>query len=417
VRPDYAEALRNRGVTLHELKRFDEALASYEQALAVRPDYAEALSNRGTSLHELKRFKDALASYDHALGVLPNYAEALHNRGVTLHELKRFDEALASYEQALAVRPDYTRAHFNEAICRLVIGDFDRGWEKFDRYFNRYYQFRRPGVSNRTALAVIAGKTILLHARLGFGDTIQFCRYVPLVAELAARVILEVQAPLHGLMSTLPGAAQIATRGDPLPDFDVQCLLESLPFVFGTRLETIPSATPYLRVSSQAIMNWNARLVGSRARPRIGLAWSGDPMNWNDHNRSMRLGSLLPLLELSATFVSLQKDVHAGDAAVLKARSDVLHFGDELKDFSDTAGLLSNLDLIISVDTSVVHLAGALAKPVWVMLPFIPDWRWLLDRDDSPWYPTARLFRQDDSRAWESVIVRVHAALQDFLRN
>ncbi len=192
---------------------------------------------------------------------------------------------MASYEQALAVRPDYARVHFNEAICRLLIGDFDRGWEKFDRYFNSYYQFRRLGVSNRTALAAIAGKTILLHARLGFGDT------MPLLAEFAARVILEVQAPLRGLMSTLPGAAQIVTRGDPLPDFDVQCLLESLPLVFGTRLETIPSTTPYLRVSSQAMMNWNARLGGPRRCPRIGLAWSGDPMNWNDHNRSMRLGS------------------------------------------------------------------------------------------------------------------------------
>src|SRR5215470_451465 len=400
VRPNFAEALSNRGLTLHELKRFDEALSSYDQALAVRPDYAEALRNRGLTLHKLKRFDEALASYEQALTVRPNYAEALSNRGLTLHELKRFDEALASYEQARTARPDYAGVHFNEAICRLVIGDFDRGWEKFDRYINRY-QFRPLGVSNRTSLAAIAGRTILLPSRLGFGDTIQFCRYVPLVAELAARVILEVQAPLHELMSTLPGAAQIVTRGDPLPNFDVQCLLESLPLVFGTRLETIPSATPYLRVPSQAIMNWNARLGGPRGRPRIGLAWSGDPMNWNDHNRSMRLGSLLSLFDLNATFVSLQKDVRAGDAAVLKARSDVLHFGDELKDFSDTAALLSNLDLIISVDTSVVHLAGALAKPVWVMLPFIPDWRWLLDRDDSPWYPTARLFRQDNSRSWE----------------
>jgi tetratricopeptide (TPR) repeat protein len=390
-------------------------LTSFEQALAVRSDFAEALHNRGLTLHELKRFDEALTSFEQALAVRPDYAEALHNRGLTLYELKRFDEALTSFEQALAVRPDFAGAHFNEAMCRLLIGDFDRGWEKFDR-FDRYYQLRHLGVSKRTALVAIAGKAILLHARLGLGDTIQFCRYVPLVAELAARVILEVQAPLHGLMSTLPGAAQIVTRGDPLPNFDIQCLLESLPLAFGTRLETIPSATPYLRVSSQAMMNWNARL-GGPGRPRIGLAWSGDPMHWNDHNRSMRLGSLLSLLDLNATFVSLQKDVRAGDAAVLKARSDVLHFGDGLKDFSDTAALISNLDLVISVDTSIVHLAGALAKPVWVMLPFIPDWRWLLDRDDSPWYPTARLFRQDDSRAWESVIARVHAALQDFRRN
>jgi tetratricopeptide (TPR) repeat protein len=417
LRPDYAEALHSRGVTLHRLKRFDEALVCFDQALALRPDYPETLRNRGLTLHELKRFGEALASYEQALALRPNYAEALHNRGVSLHELKRFDEALASYEQALALRPDYAQVDLNEAICRLLIGDFDRGWEKFDRYFNRYYQFRRLTVSKGTAFVAIAGNAILLHARQGFGDTMQFSRYVPLVANLAKRVILEVEAPLHGLMSTLPGAAQIVARGEPLPDFDIQCPLESLPLAFGTRLETIPSATPYLGVSSQAMMNWNARLGGPRNCPKIGLAWSGNPMNWNDQNRSVRLASLLRLLDLNSTFVSLQKDVRADDAAVLKARSDVLHFGDELKDFSDTAAIISNLDLVISVDSSIVHLAGALAKPVWVMLPFIPDWRWLLDREDSPWYPTARLFRQDDSRSWESVILRVHVALQDFVRN
>ena len=211
----------------------------------------------------------------------------------------------------------------------------------------------------------------LLHAEESLGDTIQFCRYVPLVAERAGRVILEVQAPLHGVMSTLPVAAQIVSRGDPLPDLDIHCPLHSLPLAFGTRLETIPAATPYLHASSQAMMNWNARL-GPRDRPRIGLVWSGNPKNNLDRNRSMTLSSLLSLLDCDATFVSLQKDVRAGDAAVLKARSDVLHFGDELN-FSETAALISNLDLIISVDTSVAHLAGALAKPVWVMLPFIPN--------------------------------------------
>ena len=414
ARPDYVEALNNRGHALYELRRFEEGLASYDRALTLRPDYAETLNNRGNALRELKRFEEALASYERALTMRPDYVEALSNRGLALYELRRFDEALASYDHALTLRPDYAAAHFNEANCRLVMGDFDHGWKKFEWRSNRN-NFAQPVWLGSNQ---IAGKTILLHARpkLGFGDTIQFCRYVPLVAKRAARVILEVQAPLHGLMSTLCGAAQILARGDPLPEFDIHCPLLSLPLAFGTRLETIPSATPYLHVSSQAMMNWNARLGGPRGRPRIGLAWSGDPMNWNDH-RSIRLGSLLSLLDLNATFVSLQKDVRANDAAVLKARSDVLHFGDELKDFSDTAALISNLDLVISVDTSVAHLAGALAKPVWVMLPFIGDWRWLLDREDSPWYPTARLFRQDDSRAWESVIVRVRAALQDFLRN
>ena len=238
---------------------------------------------------------------------------------------------------------------------------------------------------------------------------------MPLVAARAARVILEVPKPLHELMSTLAGAVQIVSRGDPLPDFDIHCPLLSLPLAFGTRLETIPSQTPYLRASSQAVTDWNARL-GPRRRPRIGLAWSGQSMHKNDHNRSIALSALLPLLGFNATYVSLQRDVRAADAIVLQQHTDLLQFSDELKTFSDTAALISNLDLIISVDTSVAHLAGALAKPVWVLLPFIPDWRWLLDREDSPWYPTARLFRQDDSREWDNVIRRVHAALDDFLR-
>jgi Tfp pilus assembly protein PilF len=412
VRPDDAPALYNRGNTLRELKRFDEALASCERALTLRPDFAEALSSRGAALHELKRFDEALASYDRALALRPDLAATLSNRGATLHELKRFEEALASYDRALTLRPDFAGAHFNEALCRLLIGDFDRGWEKFQcRFVKR--NFAQPVW---VGSCEIGGKAILLHAEESLGDAIQFCRYVPLVAERAARVILEVQPPLHGLMSTLPVAAQIVSRGDPLPDFDIHCPLHGLPLALGTRLATIPSATPYLRASSQAVMNWNAWL-GPRDRPRIGLAWSGNPKNNIDHKRSMRLSSLLSLLDINATFVSLQKDVLAGDAAVLKARSDLHHFGDELKDFSDTAALISNLDLVISVDTSVVHLAGALAKSVWVLLPFIPDWRWLLDREDSPWYPTARLFRQDDSRAWDNVITSVHAALHDFVRN
>ena len=242
----------------------------------------------------------------------------------------------------------------------------------------------------------IAGKTILLPAEQGFGDTIQFCRYVPLVAARGARVILEVQEPLSELMTSLTGASQIVSKGDPLPDFDIHCPLLSLPLAFGTRLETIPSAVPYLRASSQAVMNWDTRL-GPKRRPRMALPGLVEPTHPNDHNRSIGLGALLPLLDIDATFVSLQKDVRTEDATVLKERSDLLHFGDALKDFSDTAALISNLDLVISVDTSVAHLAGALAKPVWVLLPFIPDWRWLLDRADSPWYPTARLFRQDPS--------------------
>ena len=419
VRPDYAEAFSNRGNALHGLKRLEEAVASYDRALTLRPDYAEALYNRGLALRELQRFEEALASYDRALTLRPEYAEALLNRGITLqYELKRFEEALANYDRALTLRPDYAEAHFNEALCRMLIGDLNRGWEKHEwRWESKQVRNDKRNFAQPLWLGSneITGKTILLHAEQGFGDTIQFCRYVPLVVERAARVILEVQKPLHELMSTQPGAAQIVSRGDPLPDFDIHCPLLSLPLAFGTRLETIPSATPYLHASPQAAMSWNARL-GPKSRPRIGLAWSGRPTHKNDHNRSVRLSSFLPLLDFDATFVSLQREVRVNDATALQDRSDLLHFGDALENFSDTAGLISNLDLVISVDTSVAHLAGALAKPVWVLLPFIPDWRWLLDRNDSPWYPTARLFRQDDARAWDTVIARVHAALYELVQ-
>ena len=418
LRPDYAEARYNRGNALHKLRRFEEALADYEHTLALRPDYVEALANRGVTLHELRRFEEALVSFDRALAVRPDYAEAFVDRGGTLREQRRFEEALACYDRALALRPDYVEAHSNEGMCRMLIGDFHRGWQKIEWGWNAARRrsakrsFSQPQLFGSNELE---GKTVLLHAEQGFGDMIQFCRYVPLVAERGARVILEVYEPLRELMGTLPGVAQIVTTGEPLPDFDMHCPLLSLPLAFGAGSATIESQTPYLRASPQAVMEWNDRL-GPRHRPRIGLAWSGRPSHDNDHNRSMRLRSFLAALAgCNATYVSLLQDVREDDAPVLQG-SDVLHFGKELKTFADTAALIANLDLVISVDTSVAHLAGALAKPVWILLPFMPDWRWLLDREDSPWYPTARLFRQDETRGWDSVMTRVHVALDEYLR-
>jgi Glycosyltransferase family 9 (heptosyltransferase) len=256
----------------------------------------------------------------------------------------------------------------------------------------------------------VAGKTILLHGEQGFGDVIQFCRYVPLVAERAARVILEVPDSLHELVGTLSGSAQIVSRGEPLPQFDLHCPPLSLPLAFKTRLASIPSAIPYLRATPSAVRSWSARL-GPRKHFSVGLVWSGRPDHKNDHNRSLKLSTLLPLLDCDASFISLQREVRPGDTAALKDRTDLLHFGDELNNFSDTAALISNLDLVISVDTSVAHLAGALGKPVWILLPYVPDWRWLLDREDTPWYPTARLFRQNHIRSWDDVITRVHDSL------
>jgi Tfp pilus assembly protein PilF len=418
VRPDYAEALSNRGVTLHELKRFDEALASYDRALAVRPDYAEALSNRGVTLHDLKRFDEALASYDRALAVGPDYAEALSNRGVTLRALKRFDEALASYERALALRPDYAQAHWNKSLLQLLTGDFDSGWREHEwRWKNESLGLVKPNFAQPLWLGEneIKDKTILLHGEQGFGDTIQFCRYVPLVTARGARVLLGVQAPLLGLMASFADVAQVISEKDKLPHFDLHCPLASLPLAFGTRIESIPANVPYLTASPESIRS-QTFTPGSKGDLKIGLAWSGRPEHKNDANRSINLRSLLPLLDVKANFVSLQKDVRANDAAVLKCRSDLVHFADELKTFSDTAGVISKLDLVISVDTSVAHLAGALAKPVWILLPFVSDWRWLLDREDSPWYPTARLFRQTAPGDWSDVISRVADELDGLLQ-
>jgi tetratricopeptide (TPR) repeat protein len=417
ARPDFPEAHCNRGSALEKLQRWDEALASYDRALALRPDYADALYNRGNVMKSLERYSDALVDYDRALALRPRHADAHNNRGQVLRELLRYDEALASYDAALALQPEHTMARCNAAAMRLLTGDFGRGWADYE------WRWKKPSVvrTNRSFQQPIwlggeqiAGKTILLHSEQGLGDTIQFSRYVPLVAARSAQVIFEVQKPLQALMADFAGMAQVIARGDALPAFDVHCPLMSLPLAFGTLLGTIPAAPAYLRAPAERSTKWQARLAPSR-RPRIGLVWSGNPGHERDRERSIPLRALLPLLDTGAAAVSLQKDVRPDDAAVLDEYGDILNAGGEFADFSDTAAVISQLDLVISVDTSVAHLAGALGKPVWILLTHMPDFRWLLGRDDSPWYPSARLFRQDRDRAWDSVITRVRAALGDLV--
>jgi tetratricopeptide (TPR) repeat protein len=417
--PDHAEILINRGNVLQNLRRFEEALASYDRALALRSDHVSALSNRGGALYGMGRLDDAMASLDQALTIKPDHAEALISRGNFLTNLKRFDEAVVSYRRAFASERHAAEAHFSESLCRLLTGDFERGLEQYEwrwetpRGRKDKRDFTQPlwlGADD------ISGKTVLLHAEQGLGDTLQFCRYAPLIAARGARVILEVQEPLRTLMDNLDGPETIIARGEPLPAFDVHCPLLSLPLAFQTRLETIPAAVPYLRASPQAIADWRQRLgrAGRMRRPAVGLAWSGLSTGSTSYSRSVPLRALLPLLDADATFVSLQKEVPAEDMALLNERTDIRHFGAELRDFSDTAALVTNLDLVISIDTSVAHLAGALGRPVWVLLPYDADWRWLLDRADSPWYPTARLFRQAETRDWDPVITRLCEALEPF---
>jgi tetratricopeptide (TPR) repeat protein len=418
IKPDFADAYCNLGSALTQLRNYDEALASLDRALALRPDYADALYNRGNALKPLKRYEEALASYDRAIALQPNHADAHNNRGQVLRELERYDEALESYDRALALRPQHVMAHCNAAALRLLTGDFERGWAHYEwRWLKKSVipmkrNFSQPAWNGGDQ---IADRTILIHSEQGLGDTIQFCRYVPLLAARGAQVIFEVQKPLQTLMASLGGAVQVVPKGDPLPAVDVHCPLVSLPLAFETRLETIPSATGYLSAPAQNAAAWQSRLQ-DQPRPRIGLVWSGNPGHERDRERSIRLREFLPLLDApgaDATFVSLQNDVRPEDAPLLKERGDILDYGKALENFSDTAALISQLDLVISVDTSVAHLAGALGKPVWILLTYFPDWRWLLGRNDSPWYPTAHLFRQDESRAWDGVITRVRRALEN----
>jgi Tfp pilus assembly protein PilF len=416
LQPDLAEAHCGRGTVLGKLGRFDQALASYEQALALRPDYPEALDGRGNALTDLGRIDEALAAYDCALALRPDYVEALENRAYALTDLNRHDEALADHDRALALRPDFGRAHFDASMALLAIGQFARGWREFEWRFRvegaeqDIRGFRQPQWRGEEP---VSGETILLYAEQGIGDTIQFCRYAPMVAARGARVLLEVQKPITALLAQLPGVSQVIARGEEIPAFDRHCPLLSLPLAFGTELATIPAPPSYLCADADRRDRWRERL-GAKSAPRIGLVWSGNPLHRNDRARSIPLETMSRLCRPGIDFVSLQKDVRTDDAAVLRTHPAIRNCGESLEDFSDTAGLIACLDLVVSVDTSVVHLAGALGKPVWVLLPFAPDWRWLLDREDSPWYPSARLFRQPRIGDWDTVLGRVAAELEQF---
>jgi len=418
LRPSYAAAFNNRGVALAALGRLDEALESYESSIRLKPDYAGAYDNRGVALLELDRAADALASHERALALRPEFAEAHYNRGNALRELSRHREAIESYERALALRPDHASAHWNLADCLLLLGEFARGWQEYewrwkleDRRENRR-DFAQPLWLGGEPLA---GKTILLHSELGLGDTILFCRYATRVAAAGAKVVLEVQPALLPIMIGLEGVALALPRGAPLPAFDAHCPLMSLPLAFKTDLATIPSGVPYLGSDAERVAAWIERL-GTYDRPRVGLVWSGSVMLKNDR-RSMPLAQMVALLSSWAQWVSLQKDVPEADAALLASRSDLLHVGDALHDFAETAAVLTLMDLVITVDTSVANLAGAMGKPVWILLPHNPhDWRWMLERRDSPWYPTARLFRQPSPGDWASVIERVREELALWVR-
>jgi len=410
IQPDYVEAINNRGSALRHRKCYAEAVTSFDQVLAIKPDNVEALYNRGNALQGLKRHADAVASFDHALAIKPDYVEVFNNRANSLLALRRHAEALASFDQALAIKPAYAETHWNLSCLQLLLGDFDPGWKEYEwRWKTQDFASGRRDFAKPLWLGEesLHGRTILLHAEQGLGDTIQFVRYVPLVAAGATRVILELPPPLTGLLSGIKGPSLIIGRGQEPPEFDCQCPLLSLPLALKTRLETIPATIPYLSASADRVIKWQQRLPET-GRRRIAIVWAGNPNFKGDHARSIGLTRFSPLFSLAGVeFISLQRDLRDGDSDILQNYPHVIQLGDEIADFADTDALLALADLVITCDTSVAHLAGAMGRPTWILLSFSPDWRWLLDRDDSPWYPTIRLFRQPRIDDWESVVARL----------
>ncbi|QOZ73123.1 Tetratricopeptide (TPR) repeat [Bradyrhizobium arachidis] len=413
--PNHAPTVHARAWILYSLKRFEESATEGKRAHQLAPDKADTCNNLGLSLRRLGRDEEALAWFEKAIAIEPRLLAAFNNKLTTLFQLHRFDEVFALTDHMKALGLNDTVTDWNVALAHLLTGDFEAGWRGHQTRLKlpsaKYARFVQPMWLGGED---IEGKTILVAADEGLGDTIHFVRYVPMLAARGARVILAVQDPLRRLMSGLSGVSHHVpmSAAGALPHFDLHCPISSLPLAFGTRLDTIPADMPYLASPpDDRIQAWDNRL-GPRTRLRVGLAWSGDPTHVNDHARSIPLRTLSRILDVDATFVSLQKGPRPSDAAVLRERNDIVDLTAELTDFTETAALMSCLDLVITVDTSIAHLAGALGRPTWLLLPWTPDYRWLLDRTDSPWYPSMRLFRQTETREYESVLDRIRDELR-----
>ena len=407
-------ALNNSGLTLLNQGHHLNALQKFDAALALESNHPIILNNRGVCFFFLDLFDDAINCYKKAIDLDPRYVQAHNNRGNALVKLLQHEEALKSYDQALSLNPAFVEAYWNKALALLQLGRFTEGWVLHEsRWAKPSFQpivrnFPQPIWDGSFA---IAGKTLLLHAEQGLGDTLQFVRYAELAKAMGARVALEVQAPLVTLFDGQLGVDALVKQGDPLPPFDCHCPLMSLPLAFQTTLSTIPSAVPYIKPSSKKERFWS-EMLGPTSQLRVGLVWSGDPRHQNDKHRSIALAELMAALPLGLNYFSLQSEIRDSDRQALEDSERLVHFGHELKDFSDTAALCAQMDVVVCVDTSVAHLSGALGKPTFLLLPYNPDWRWLLERTDSPWYPTMQLYRQAQLGSWQNALDSVGANLQ-----
>ncbi len=415
---DKAMAYDNRGSAYVRLKQFDLALLNYNKAIELQPQDVNAYNNRGNALVKLGRLDEALADFDKALSLRPDYFEAHNNRSNTLDSLGRHEEALVSSQRAVALNPQSAAAHWNLGMCALRLGQFELGWPEYEwrlRHWRergwRDHQHTEPAW---TGAEPLSGKTVLLYSEQGLGDTLQFCRYASLVHAQGARVILEVQPPLLALLSPLPNVT-LLQRGDPLPAFDTHCALMSLPQAFKTRLDSIPPPPDMIQSMPAKVAQWQA-VLGPKRQFRVGIVWSGNASHIDDHRRSMSLQTFTQVLSDNIDWVSLHKEVRDTDLPTLAQHPKIAHFGEQQENFTDAAAMCELVDLVICVDTAVAHVAATLGKPVWLLLSRHADWRWLLDRTNTPWYPSMTLYRQTTTGDWASVLAQVKSDLQRLVK-
>jgi len=417
LKPDYAEAHNNLGCALRDLNRPEEALTCYAKALQLNPAYAEALTNQGNTLRGLGRLEEAQACHHQALALEPDNAVAHTNLGVTLQDQGKYDEALACFRKALELEPDIAATHWNLALVLLLRGELSEGLARYEKRFSggdnsefvtAHETLSKLSVKPRWQEENLQGKTLLLWTEQGLGDNLMMLRYLPLLKEKGAgKILMSCQPALTRIMQNIPAVDRVIGNGTPLPldDFDCHCPMMSLPYVFGTRLETIPNTVPYLHVPPAMAAKWSQRLATIKDM-KVGLVWAGSKTQKKDFLRSIPFKDLASVLAVPGVqFISLQKGETENHGALLDWMA-------ECEDFLDTAALVQQLDLVISVDTAVAHLAGALGRPVWLLNRFESEWRWMLEREDSPWYPTLRIFRQPALHDWGSVIQRVAEELK-----
>lgn len=414
LKSGYVDAQRNLGSILSAARRNEESLEEYRKALQLDAKNAEIWTDMGSVLRNLRRFDEAKEACRRAIELKPAAPLNHYNLGVVHLDLCEIEQAIACFGNAVEVKPTAPLPHWGLALALLAHGDYTEGWREYEwrwkcsEFYPPRPEFAQPAWDGSNP----AGKTILIYSEQGLGDAIQFVRYASLLAGLGARVIVQCQPSLRKLLTTLPGVGAIHCKPEPEPLFDVHCSLLSLPTLLGTTLATIPAQIPYLFADSARVEVWKQKLALIPGKLKVGIAWAGNPDHQRDHDRSCGLSALAPLAKIAdVVLVSLQKGSAASQAASPPPGMSLHDFTSELPDFSDTAALIAALDLIIAVDTSVAHLAGAMGKPVWNLLAFAPDWRWLLQRTDTPWYPTMRLFRQPAPGNWSGAIKLVVDAL------